>query len=69
MGELPGVSVVVKGTTNGISTDLNGVFKLSGVKPDDVLQFSFIGYKTQEIKVGNQKTFNVTMEEDSETFG
>ena len=68
MGELPGVSVVVKGTTNGISTDLNGVFKLSGVKPDDVLQFSFIGYKTQEIKVGNQKTFNVTMEEDSETL-
>ncbi len=68
MGELPGVSVVVKGTTNGISTDLNGEFKLSGVKPDDVLQFSFIGYKTQEIKVGNQKTFNVTMEEDSETL-
>ena len=68
MGELPGVSVIVKGTTNGISTDLNGEFKLSGVKPGDVLQFSFIGYKTQEIKVGSQRTFNVTMEEDSETL-
>ena len=66
MGELPGVSVVVKGTTNGMTTDLMGNFKLERVQPDDILQFSFIGYKTQEIKVGSQRTFNITMEEDAQ---
>lgn len=66
MGELPGVSVVVKGTTNGMTTDLMGNFKLERVKPSDILQFSFIGYKTQEIKVGSQRTFNITMEEDAQ---
>ena len=50
MGELPGVSVVVKGTTNGTTTDLEGKFALGNVKPSDILQFSFIGYKTQDIK-------------------
>lgn len=68
LGELPGVSVVVKGTTNGTTTDLNGVFKLENVKPNDVLQFSFIGYKTQTVKVGNQKNFNITMTEDTQTL-
>lgn len=57
MGELPGVSVVVKGTTNGTITALDGSFKLDNVKSSDILQFSFVGYKTQEIKVGSQKTF------------
>lgn len=68
MGELPGVSVVVKGTANGITTDLEGIFVLRNVKPTDVLQFSFIGYKTQEIKVGNQKNFNITLREDTQTL-
>ena len=49
MGELPGVSGVVKGTTNGTTTDVNGEFKLGNVKNSDVLQFSFIGYKTLHI--------------------
>lgn len=65
MGELPGVSVVVKGTTNGTTTDLEGRFTLQNVKPADVLQFSFIGYRPQEVKVGSQKNFNITLEEDS----
>lgn len=68
MGELPGVSVVVKGTANGITTDLEGIFVLRNVKSTDVLQFSFIGYKTQEIKVGNQKNFNITLAEDTQTL-
>ena len=68
MGELPGVSVVVKGTTNGMTTDLNGSFTLENVKPSDVLQFSYIGYKTQEIKVGNQRNFSVTMQEDAQAL-
>ena len=68
MGELPGVSVVIKGTSNGTITDLMGQFTLSDVKSTDVLVFSFIGYKTQEITVGNQKNISVTMEEDTQTL-
>lgn len=68
LGELAGVSVVVKGTGNGTITDMTGEFKLSGVKPGDVLQLSFIGYKTQQIKVGTQTRFNITMVEDAQTL-
>lgn len=68
MGEVPGVSVVVKGTTNGTTTDLEGKYTLGNVKPTDILQFSFIGYKTQEIKVGNQKTINITLVEDAQAL-
>ena len=68
MGELPGVSVVVKGTTNGTTTDLEGKFTLGNVKSSDILQFSFIGYKTQDIKVGEQRTFNITLEEDAQAL-
>ena len=68
MGELPGVSVVVKGTTNGTITTLDGSFKLDNVKSSDILQFSIVGYKTQEIKVGSQKTFNVTLQEDAQAL-
>lgn len=68
MGELPGVSVVVKGTTNGTVTGLDGGFTLNNVKTSDILQFSFIGYKTLEMKVGNQKIFNVTLQEDAQAL-
>ena len=68
MGELPGVSVVVKGTTNGTTTDVNGEFKLGNVKNSDVLQFSFIGYKTLDVKVGNQRKFDVTLQEDAQAL-
>ncbi|MDP2112599.1 MAG: carboxypeptidase-like regulatory domain-containing protein, partial [Bacteroidota bacterium] len=50
---LPGVSVVLKGTTTGTITDANGNFSLSNVPENAVLQFSFVGMKMQEIKVGN----------------
>lgn len=68
MGEIPGVSIVVKGTTNGTVTGLDGSFKINNVKATDILQFSFIGYKTQEIKVGNQKKINVTLVEDAKAL-
>lgn len=68
MGEVPGVSVVVKGTTNGTITGIDGSFQISNVKSTDILQFSFIGYKTQEIKVGDQKTINVTLVEDAQAL-
>ena len=67
-GELAGVSVVVKGTTNGVTTNMDGEFKLGNVKSGDVLKFSFVGYKTQEVKVGNKKRFDIVMEEDAQTL-
>ncbi len=59
---LPGVSVSIKGTTHGASTNLDGHFNLSGVADTDILLFSFIGFKDQEILVGTKKEFFVKME-------
>lgn len=64
--ELIGASVVVKGTTNGVITDIDGNYQLSGVTSESVLQISFIGYLTQEIKVGNQTQINVSLTFDVE---
>lgn len=64
---MPGVSVLVKGTSFGASTDASGMYSLS-VSPDDILVFSFIGYSPQEIKVGNQSTIDVTLQEDITTM-
>ena len=51
-----GASVIVKGTTNGTITDFDGNFTLTNVKNGDVIQISFVGYKTQEIKyVGHDR--------------
>ena len=50
-GPLPGVSVVIKGTQSGTTTDFDGNFSLSGVESGDVIQFSYIGYVTQEIEI------------------
>ena len=47
---LPGVSVVIKGTTNGAATDINGAFKVTSANASETLVFSFVGYFTQEIK-------------------
>lgn len=61
---LPGVSVTVKGTTQGAITD--GAGKYSTQAANNVtLVFSYIGYKAQEVKVGSQSTINVSMEEDA----
>ncbi len=62
---LPGVSIVVKGTTNGTITNVDGVFTLS-VNQGDVIQFSYVGYKLQEITVQGQKTLNVALVVDNE---
>ena len=59
-----GANVVVKGTTQGVSTDLNGVYNLS-VKKGSVLVFSYLGYKPQEITVLAQTTINVTLEPEA----
>lgn len=64
---MPGVNIVLKGTTVGTTTDTNGNFSLEAA-PDDVLVVSFIGYQTQEISVGNRIRFDVTLSEDVETL-
>jgi TonB-linked SusC/RagA family outer membrane protein len=62
---LPGVNVIVKGTNNGTTTDIDGSFVLKNVPPKSVLVFSFIGYKTQELAVNNQKNLVIRLTEDS----
>lgn len=59
---LPGVTVVVKGTSLGTSTDAGGRYTINAAA-GDVLEFSFIGYETQEVKVGERTTVNITLSE------
>ncbi|WP_308991060.1 TonB-dependent receptor [Mariniflexile litorale] len=63
-GPLPGVTVIVKGTSNGTSTDFDGSYTLNNIVPNAVLVFSYVGYKTQEVTIGNQSSVNVTLEID-----
>ncbi len=62
---LPGVSVVVKGTTVGMVTDIDGNYSMEVPQDAETLVFSFVGMKKQEIVIGNQSTINVTMEAES----
>ncbi len=63
---LPGVSVLLKGTTKGTSTDVNGLFDLNIPSPKGaVLVFSFVGTATQEIKLGDESELNVSLASDS----
>ena len=64
-GPVAGASVVVKGTTNGTVTDMNGNFVLE-VKKGDVIVISFIGYLTQEIKYNGEQTIKVSLKEDTQ---
>jgi TonB-linked SusC/RagA family outer membrane protein len=61
---LPGVTVVIKGTTQGTITDQEGQFTLPAASADDILVFSFIGMKTMEEPLGNRTRVEVVMEED-----
>ncbi|MBB6462889.1 SusC/RagA family TonB-linked outer membrane protein [Flammeovirga kamogawensis] len=63
---LPGVAVLVKGTTKGGTTDFDGKFKISLADGEDVLVVSYIGYMAQEVPVGNAATIDVFMEVDAE---
>ena len=63
-GALPGVSVIIKGTTNGTETDFDGKYSIKA-KTGDVLSFSYLGYKTVERTIGSSSSLNVTMEEDA----
>lgn len=62
---LPGVTIVLKGSTHGTITDFDGNYNLTEVPSDGILVFSFVGMKNQEVLVGDQTTINVVMEEQS----
>lgn len=64
---IPGVSVVIKGTTTGTTTDSDGNYTISSSEiANGTLLFSYIGFKTQEIAIGNQSVVNVSLAEDVE---
>lgn len=67
-GPVPGVNVVVKGTTNGAQTDFDGNYSLNDVANDATLVFSYIGYTSQELAVNGQSTVNVSLQEDVEAL-
>ena len=62
-----GANVVVKGTTNGIISDIDGNFTLS-VRSGDVLVISYLGYQTQEITVGRKTNFNIILKDDAKSL-
>lgn len=62
---IPGVTVVVKGTTNGTISDIDGNYVLSNVPADATLVFSFVGMKSQEVALNGQNTINVKMQEET----
>ncbi|MFB9293097.1 SusC/RagA family TonB-linked outer membrane protein [Persicitalea jodogahamensis] len=61
---LPGVNISVKGTTRGTNSDVSGNYTLTAVPNNATLVFSYIGFKAQEVEVGNRSTVNVTLETD-----
>ncbi|WP_019990481.1 SusC/RagA family TonB-linked outer membrane protein [Rudanella lutea] len=65
---LPGVSVTLRGTNRGTTTDNTGKFQISVPGPDAVLVFSFVGYARQEITVGNRQSFNVQLVSDEQNL-
>jgi TonB-linked SusC/RagA family outer membrane protein len=65
---LPGVTVLVKGTTNGTATDPDGKFSLNVPEGNATLVVSFIGYVTQEVAVNNRTTINVTLAPDAKAL-
>ena len=68
MGEpIIGANVIEKGTTNGIITDIDGKFTLE-VAPGAVVQVSYIGYNTQEVKIGNQSALAIRLVEDTQAL-
>lgn len=65
---LPGVTVVLKGTTRGTSTNASGDYSLSVPASGGTLVFSFIGFSTQEVAIGNQSTVNVSLSTDTKAL-
>ncbi|MGV3560018.1 SusC/RagA family TonB-linked outer membrane protein [Larkinella arboricola] len=65
---LPGVNIVVKGTSRGATSDVNGTYSLSVPDNAQTLSFSFIGFKTTDVSVGNRTTVDVVLQPDASTL-
>ncbi|MBL0739804.1 SusC/RagA family TonB-linked outer membrane protein [Chryseolinea lacunae] len=65
---LPGVNIIVKGTSIGTTTDADGKYSISVPNAESVLVFTFIGYKTQEAVVGSRTAIDISLESDVETL-
>ncbi len=63
---LPGVNVLEQGTTNGTTTDQEGSFEIEVSGPESILVFSYIGFNSQEVKVGQQNNIDIQLQEDVE---
>ncbi|MFB9076133.1 SusC/RagA family TonB-linked outer membrane protein [Flavobacterium procerum] len=61
---IPGVTILVKGSRKGVSSDMDGSYSITAPSSSNVLVFSFLGFKSKEILVGDQKIINVVLEED-----
>ncbi|MDR1370661.1 MAG: TonB-dependent receptor [Dysgonamonadaceae bacterium] len=65
---IPGVNVVVKGTSNGVITDLEGKYSIGNIEGSSVLFFSYMGYASVEVPVGNKTVVNVVLKEDTRSL-
>lgn len=65
---VPGVSVMIKGTNKGTTTDANGSYKINSSSAKDVLAFSAIGYTTSEVAVGSKNTINVVLNVENQAL-
>lgn len=65
---LPGVTIMVKGTTKGVTTDFDGNFSIEDVSGEEVLIFSFLGFQTQEVPINGRTFLNIVMAEDIATL-
>jgi TonB-linked SusC/RagA family outer membrane protein len=65
---MPGVNVILKGTTTGTATDVNGKYRLEVPGETSIIQFSFIGYQTAEEPVGTRSVIDITLQADTETL-
>ncbi len=69
LGEpIPGVTVIVKGTTRGTTTDMDGNYSINLQPGDQTLVYSFVGFAPQEVTVGNQSTINIDLDEDIQSL-
>lgn len=59
---MPGVNIIIKGTTTGVVTDIDGNFSISVPEKDAVLTFSFVGFISQDVVVGNQTNIKVILQ-------
>lgn len=64
---MPGVTIAKKGTSSGANSDVNGKYSID-VNPGDILVFSFVGYKSQEVKIANQSVLNIQLAVDAKSL-